>query len=103
MEAMHCGKPVAATRFPSIKGTILVDEEFGYTFSPNVGALSEVLEKVVGEGKARLAQRGRACREHAKSMFAATKMALAYGRLFLCMKNETHCTYPSAFDESPLL
>ncbi|CAD5173429.1 unnamed protein product [Musa acuminata subsp. malaccensis] len=92
MEAMQCGKPVATTRFPSIKGTILVDEELGYTFSPNVEAVSEVL-----------AQRGTACREFAKSMFVATKMALAYERLFLCMKNETHCTYPSAFDESPLL
>ncbi|XP_065002185.1 uncharacterized protein LOC135635194 [Musa acuminata AAA Group] len=103
MEAMQCGKPVATTRFPSIKGTILVDEELGYTFSPNVEASSEVLEKVVGEGKARLAQRGTACREYAKSMFVATKIALAYERLFLCLKNETHCTYPSAFDESPLL
>ncbi|CAL9050476.1 unnamed protein product [Musa banksii] len=103
MEAMQCGKPVATTRFPSIKGTILVDEELGYTFSPNVEALSEVLEKVVGEGKARLVQRGTACREYAKSMFVATKMALAYERLFLCLKNETHCTYRSAFDESPLL
>ncbi|CAL9074704.1 unnamed protein product, partial [Musa acuminata var. zebrina] len=98
MEAMQCGKPVVATRFPSIKGTIVVEEEFGYTFSPNVEALLEVLEKVVGEGKARLAQRGRACEEYAKSMFTASKMASAYERLFLCIKNETYCRYPLAFD-----
>ncbi|XP_064960108.1 uncharacterized protein LOC135610063 [Musa acuminata AAA Group] len=98
MEAMQCGKPVVATRFPSIKGTIVVEEEFGYTFSPNVEALLEVLEKVVGEGKARLAQRGRACGEYAKSMFTASKMASAYERLFLCIKNETYCRYPLAFD-----
>ncbi|WOL20477.1 hypothetical protein Cni_G29282 [Canna indica] len=98
MEAMQCGKPVAATRFPSIKGTIVVDDEFGYTFAPNVEALLEVLEKVVAEGKARLAQRGRACKEYAKSIFTAAKMAAAYERLFLCIKNETYCRYPLSFD-----
>jgi glycosyltransferase involved in cell wall biosynthesis len=98
MEAMQCGKPVVATRFPSIKGSIVVDEGFGYMFAPNVESLLESLEAVVAEGARRAAQRGRACREYAKSMFAATKMALAYERLFLCVKNDTFCGYPAEFD-----
>ena len=93
MEAMMSGKPVMASRFPSIKGTIVVDDEFGYMFAPNVESLLEAMETVVEEGSARLAQRGRACREYASSMFTARKMALAYERLFLCIKNNTFCSY----------
>ncbi|KAJ4771023.1 D-inositol 3-phosphate glycosyltransferase [Rhynchospora pubera] len=98
MEAMQCGKPVLATRFPSIKGSIVVDDEFGFMFSPNADSLLEQLEVVVAEGVTRLAERGRACREYAKRMFTAQKMALAYERLFLCVKNETYCGYPLRFD-----
>ncbi|KAF5735236.1 glycosyl transferase family 1 family protein [Tripterygium wilfordii] len=94
MEAMMSGKPLMASRFPSIKGTIVVDDELGFMFSPNVESLLEALEMVVSEGSKRLAQRGKACREYAASMFTAQKMALAYERLFLCIKNETFCTYP---------
>ncbi|KAL3844374.1 hypothetical protein ACJIZ3_001777 [Penstemon smallii] len=94
MEAMMSGKPVMASRFPSIKGTILVDDEFGFMFSPNVESLYEALELVVGEGSKRLAQRGKACKEYATSMFTAKKMALAYERLFLCIQNQTFCMYP---------
>ncbi|KDP39722.1 hypothetical protein JCGZ_02742 [Jatropha curcas] len=94
MEAMMSGKAVMASRFPSIKGTIVVDDEFGYMFSPNVESLLETLEMAAREGSTRLAQRGKACREYALSMFTARKMALAYERLFLCIKNETFCTYP---------
>lgn len=93
MEAMMSGKPVMASRFPSIKGTIIVDDEFGFMFSPNVESLVEALEKVVEEGREKLAQRGKACREYATSMFTAKKMALAYERLFLCIKNATFCSY----------
>ncbi|CAB4309423.1 unnamed protein product [Prunus armeniaca] len=93
MEAMMSGKPVMASRFPSIKGTIVVDDEFGFMFSPNVKSLLEALELGVKEGSKRAAQRGMACREYANSMFTARKMALAYERLFLCIKNETFCTY----------
>lgn len=99
MEAMQCGKPVLATRFPSIKGSIVVDDEFGFMFSPNVDSLMEQLEVVVAEGVSRLAERGRACRDYAKRMFTAQKMALAYERLFLCVKNETYCHYPLQFDQ----
>lgn len=94
MEAMMSGKPVMASRFPSIKGTIVVNDEYGFMFSPNVESLMEALELVVAEGSNRLAQRGKACQEYALSMFTARKMALAYERLFLCMKNETFCKYP---------
>ncbi|XP_060207910.1 uncharacterized protein LOC132635499 [Lycium barbarum] len=93
MEAMMSGKPVMASRFPSIKGTIIVDDEYGFMFTPNVESLVEALEKVVEEGREKLARRGKACREYAASMFTAKKMALAYERLFLCIKNETFCTY----------
>ncbi|KAL8138829.1 hypothetical protein V2J09_004830 [Rumex salicifolius] len=94
MEAMMSGKPVMASRFPSIKGTIVVEEEFGFMFAPNVAELEDALEEAVGEGAVRLAERGRACRRYADGMFTARKMALAYERLFLCVKNETFCTYP---------
>ncbi|KAI3792902.1 hypothetical protein L2E82_06795 [Cichorium intybus] len=94
LEAMMGGKPVMASRFPSIKGTLLVDEEFGFMFSPNVESLLEALEIVVAEGPGRLAQRGKACRRYVTSMFTARKMALAYERLFLCIKNEMFCIYP---------
>ncbi|KAK6934832.1 Glycosyl transferase, family 1 [Dillenia turbinata] len=94
MEAMLSGTPVMASRFPSIKGSIMVDDEFGYMFAPNVESLLEALEQVVKDGAGRLAQRGNACRDYAISMFTATKMALAYERLFLCIKDEAFCMYP---------
>ncbi|KAK1435956.1 hypothetical protein QVD17_01729 [Tagetes erecta] len=94
MEAMMAGKPVMASRFPSIKGTILVDDEYGFMFSPNVESLVEALVTVVAEGPKRLARRGNACRRYAISMFTARKMALAYERLFLCIRKETYCIYP---------
>jgi glycosyltransferase involved in cell wall biosynthesis len=94
MEAMMSGKPLLASRFPSIKGTLLVDDEYGFMFSPNVESLLEALEAVVKEGPKRLARRGKACREYAASMFTAKKMALAYERLFLCIKDPTFCIYP---------
>ncbi|KAL2348782.1 hypothetical protein Fmac_002782 [Flemingia macrophylla] len=93
MEAMMSGKPLLASRFPSIKGSVVVDDEFGFMFSPNVESLLEALEAVVKEGKKRLAIRGKACREYAASMFTATKMAFAYERLFLCIKNDAFCNY----------
>ncbi|QHO31150.1 hypothetical protein HN51_019396 [Arachis hypogaea] len=94
MEAMMSEKPLLASRFPRIKGTIVVDDEFGFMFSPNVESLLEAVEAVVNEGKETLARRGKACREYANSMFTARKMALAYERLFLCIKKDTFCSYP---------
>ncbi|KAL5726641.1 hypothetical protein ACHQM5_009667 [Ranunculus cassubicifolius] len=98
MEAMMSGKPLLTSRFPSIKGSVVVNDEFGFMFSPNVVSLVETLENVVEEGAKRLKTRGRACREYAASMFTARKMALAYERLFLCIKNETFCEYPLPMD-----
>ncbi|XP_022737407.1 uncharacterized protein LOC111290385 [Durio zibethinus] len=94
MEAMMSGKPVMASRFPSIKSSVVVNDELGFMFSPNVDSLLEALEEVVREGPKRLAQRGKACQKYAASMFTASKMALAYERLFLCIKNDTFCVYP---------
>ncbi|GLU05258.1 hypothetical protein SLE2022_223690 [Rubroshorea leprosula] len=93
MEAMMSGTPVMASRFPSIKGTIVVDDEFGFMFAPNVESLAEALDAAVREGPERLARRGKACSHYASSMFTATKMALAYERLFLCIKNDSFCAY----------
>ncbi|XP_004509535.1 uncharacterized protein [Cicer arietinum] len=94
MEAMMSGKPLLASRFPSIKGTLVVDDEYGFMFSPNVESLLEALEMVVKEGPERLARRGKACHEYAATMFTAKKMALAYERLFLCIKDPIFCIYP---------
>ncbi|CAK9324452.1 unnamed protein product [Citrullus colocynthis] len=94
MEAMASGKPVMASRFPSIKGTIVVDDEYGFLFAPNVESLVETLEAVAKEGSDRLRRRGKACRRYAASMFTARKMALAYERLFLCIRDEAFCNYP---------
>ncbi|KAL6199039.1 hypothetical protein ACLB2K_028826 [Fragaria x ananassa] len=50
MEVMMSGKPVVASRFRSIKGSIVVDDEFGFMFAPNVASLLEALELAVKEG-----------------------------------------------------
>ncbi|GAB4854469.1 hypothetical protein Ancab_023053 [Ancistrocladus abbreviatus] len=98
IEAMHCGKPVVAPNYPSISGTVLVDKEFGYTFSPNAESLIEALERVVGDGLVVLQRRGAACKEHALGLFTAWKMASAYERFFLCMKDAQYCKYPLPID-----
>ncbi|KAF2287305.1 hypothetical protein GH714_039591 [Hevea brasiliensis] len=98
IEAMHCGKPVLTPNYPSIVGTVVVNEEFGYTFSPNVKSFVEALELVIKDGPKVLNQKGLACKEYALSMFTATKMASAYERFFLCMKNTRYCQYPLPTD-----
>ncbi|KAF2584340.1 hypothetical protein F2Q70_00037284 [Brassica cretica] len=57
-------------------------------------ALTAVMEVAVAEGAERLAERGRKCKEYAAEMFTASKMALAYERLFLCIKDQRFCIYP---------
>ncbi|KAJ0263597.1 Glycosyltransferase subfamily 4-like [Hirschfeldia incana] len=94
MEAMLSGKPVMASRYASIKKSIVVNDEFGFMFAPNVEALTEVMEVAVAEGAERLAERGRKCKEYAEEMFTASKMALAYEKLFLCIKDQRFCIYP---------
>lgn len=78
IEAMHCGKTVLTPNYPSIVGTVVVNEELGYTFSPNVKSFIEALELVIRDGTELLQRKGMACKEHALSMFTANKMASAY-------------------------
>lgn len=94
MEAMLSGKPVMASRYASIKRSIVVNDEFGFMFAPNVEALTAVMEVAVAEGAERLAERGMKCKEYAAEMFTASKMALAYERLFLCIKDQRFCIFP---------
>ncbi|XP_010537540.1 PREDICTED: phosphatidylinositol N-acetylglucosaminyltransferase subunit A [Tarenaya hassleriana] len=98
IEAMQCGKPVVTPNYPSIVGTVVANESFGYTFSPNVRSLVKALDSVVGDGIRVLEMKGKACREHVVSTFTATKMASAYERFFLCMKKERFCRYPLPTD-----
>ncbi|CAH8312078.1 unnamed protein product [Eruca vesicaria subsp. sativa] len=98
IEAMQCGKPVVAPNYPSIVGTVVVDERFGYTFSPNVRSLVETLDAVVNDGSTVLEMKGKACKDYALSMFTATQMASAYERFFMCMNNEMYCRYPLPID-----
>ncbi|KAL0443585.1 UNVERIFIED_CONTAM: hypothetical protein Slati_2081200 [Sesamum latifolium] len=98
IEAMHCGKPVLTTNFPSITGTVVLSGEYGYTFSPNVGSLVQALNLAVRDGLKSLQEKGMFCRKHVLSMFTASKMALAYERFFLCMKNSRYCQYPLPTD-----
>lgn len=97
-EAMHCGKPVLAPNYPSITGTVILNEELGYTFSPNVKSFVEALETLMSDGPKKLKVKGMACKEHVVGLFTATKMASAYERFFLCMKNPQYCRYPLPSD-----
>ncbi|XP_058092334.1 uncharacterized protein LOC131238744 [Magnolia sinica] len=98
IEAMHCGKPLLTTNFPSIKGTVVVHDGLGYTFAPNVRSLIETLEWAIRDGPVVLREKGMACKAYALSMFTATKMASAYERFFFCMKNSKYCQYPLPSD-----
>ncbi|XP_059274638.1 phosphatidylinositol N-acetylglucosaminyltransferase gpi3 subunit [Lycium ferocissimum] len=98
IEAMHCGKPVLTPNYPSITRTVVLNEDFGYTFSPNVGSFVEALESAIRDGPEVLQRKGMICKSYALSMFTANKMALAYERFFLCMKNKRYCQYPLPTD-----
>ncbi|WCJ32239.1 UDP-Glycosyltransferase superfamily protein [Euphorbia peplus] len=98
IEAMQCGKAIVSPNYPSIVGTVILNGDYGYTFSPNVKSLVEALEVVIKDGKQILEKKGKSCKEYALSMFTAQKMASAYERFFLCMKNHTFCQYPLPTD-----
>ncbi|CAN0924402.1 Uncharacterized glycosyltransferase MJ1607 [Linum grandiflorum] len=98
IEAMHCGKPVLTPNYPSIVGTVVVDQRYGYTFSPNVKSLVRALEEVIADGSLVLQRKGMACKSYVSEMFTASKMASAYERFFLCMKNSRYCHYPLPTD-----
>ncbi|KAE9458072.1 hypothetical protein C3L33_10027, partial [Rhododendron williamsianum] len=80
IEAMHCGKPVLTPNFPSITGTVVLNEGFGYTFAPNVKSLVEAMETAIADGVEVLERKGGVCKEYVGSMFTADKMASAYER-----------------------
>ncbi|KAL7186243.1 hypothetical protein ACSBR2_028064 [Camellia fascicularis] len=58
IEPMHCGKPVLVPNFPSIMGTLVLNEGFGYTFSPNVKSFVEALESAIRDGIEVLKRKG---------------------------------------------
>ncbi|KAI3987112.1 hypothetical protein MKX01_036902 [Papaver californicum] len=89
LEATLSGKPVMATRFASITGSVIVGPEMGYTFSPTVSSLKDALLNVIGDGRKILEKEGEVARQRALKLFTATKMATAYKRLFLCISNST--------------
>ncbi|KAI3992281.1 hypothetical protein MKX01_030002 [Papaver californicum] len=89
LEATLSGKPVMATRFASITGSVIVGPEMGYTFSPTVSSLKDALLNVIGDGRKILEKKGEVARQRALKLFTATKMATAYERLFLCISNST--------------
>ncbi|KAL7124835.1 hypothetical protein ABFS83_14G075200 [Erythranthe nasuta] len=101
LEAMLVGKPLMATKMSSITGSVIVGREIGYTFSPTVDALKKTLYEVWRDGRGVLEEKGRLARVRALKLFTATKMALAYERLFLCIAdsnigrrtNDDYCTY----------
>eukprot|EP00250_Pteridium_aquilinum_P014328 c21918_g2_i1 orf=298-1734(+) len=93
LEAMLCGKPIIATHFSSITRSIIVDQTMGYTFATNVPSLLASLRKVVDDGRQVLQEKGMSCYQRASLLFTATKMASAYERLFLCIKDSRHCMY----------
>ncbi|KAI6686883.1 hypothetical protein NL676_032796 [Syzygium grande] len=83
LEAMLSGKPVLATRLASITGSVIVNADVGYTFPPTVESLKKALYKVWGDGRIILEKKGQVARHRGLHLFAATKMAAAYERLFL--------------------
>ncbi|KAK6144608.1 hypothetical protein DH2020_021428 [Rehmannia glutinosa] len=100
LEAMLVGKPLMATKLASITGSVIFDQDIGYTFSPTVEALKKALYEVWRDGRVVLEEKGKLARKRALRLFTATKMAAAYERLFLCIadaENENgkngYCTY----------
>lgn len=81
LEAMLCGKPLMATGFKSITGSVVVRPELGYTFSPSVESLKEAVYRVVGAGGGVMEKMEAAARERALKLFTAAKMVAAYETL----------------------
>lgn len=98
LEAILTGKPLIATKLASITGSIIINQEMGYTYAPTVGELKKALYKVWEDGREILKKKGRFARERGLKLFAATKMAAAYERLFLCISGDdketnNYCIY----------
>ena len=97
LEAMLSGKPVMATRLASVTGSVIVEPEMGYTFSPNVASLKKALYRVWNDGREVLEKKGKAARQRGLQLFTATKMTAAYERLFLCISKQEYCKYQNPF------
>ncbi|CAI9106866.1 OLC1v1006103C1 [Oldenlandia corymbosa var. corymbosa] len=97
LEALLTGKPLMATKLASITGSVVVNEDFGYIFSPTVRSLKKALYKAYDDGREVLERKGQLARERGLNLFTATKMAAAYERLFLCIskdkKYRDHCSF----------
>lgn len=64
LEAMLIGRPVAATAAFGV-AELITDDETGFLCEPlDLGALQQLVERVIGTDRARLAEMGRAAREH---------------------------------------
>eukprot|EP01018_Ginkgo_biloba_P034425 Gb_14433 [translate_table: standard] len=103
IEAMLCGKPLLATHFSSITRSVIVNGDYGYTFSPRFESLRMGLLRVIEDGKEVLEKKGLACWQRASVLFTANKMASAYERLFYCVSQGMHgdsglCQYPLPSD-----
>ncbi|GLJ42293.1 hypothetical protein SUGI_0875510 [Cryptomeria japonica] len=99
IEAMLCGKAVMVSHFASVVKSLIVSEDFGYTFSPRLESLKKGLERVLEDGKGVLKEKGWNCRRRAESLFTAKKMGAAYERLLLCIAKGNwtgidFCKYP---------
>ncbi|XP_028791902.1 uncharacterized protein LOC114759650 [Neltuma alba] len=90
LEAMLSGKPVMATRLASIVGSVIVDKEMGYTFSPTVTSLKKAIYEECGGGREVLERKGQVALQRGLKFFTATKMVAAYERLFLCISNRNN-------------
>lgn len=88
IEAMMSGVAVAATRFASITGSLIVGPETGYTFLPTVDSVKRCLYQIWEDGKVLIKNKGEFARGRAVRLFTANKMALAYERLFLCVASK---------------
>lgn len=98
VDSATAGKPLIATKLASITGSIIINQEMGYTYAPTVGELKKALYKVWEDGREILKKKGRFARERGLKLFAATKMAAAYERLFLCISGDdketnNYCIY----------
>ncbi|KAK4267957.1 hypothetical protein QN277_024674 [Acacia crassicarpa] len=87
LEAMLSGKPVMATRLASIVGSVIVNKEMGYTFSPTVTLLKKAIYEVCDDGREVLEKKGQVALQRGLKLFTATKMVAAYERLFLCLSD----------------